>query len=441
MDSNWRPLLQGPQADQALQTVREIADALPAVIDSSPDFRQASLAAGRSGEALFYTYLALHTGEEPAADRAAELLDQIVEALASTPMSPSLYSGFPGVAWALEHLQHRLFESDPADPAGPADTAEDEEDAAADPFLEIDEALLGPLGRSPWTGEYDLISGLSGLGVYALERLPRPTAASLLERIVDRFAEIADHMDEGAAWFTQPERLPDWQREIHPRGNYNLGVAHGLPGVLPILAGACAAGVAVERARPLLDDAVRWLLARRLEPGLDSCFDTTYAPWEEPQTSRLAWCYGDPGIAATLLASAQAVGEPAWEREALDIGLHSAARPEPTSLIRDAGLCHGAAGLGHLFNRLYQSTGEERFAEAARFWLQRTLGFQERGEGVAGYRAWEVNPETKIPGWRPDGGFLEGATGIGLALLGAISNVEPAWDRVLLLSVRKPGED
>ena len=435
MDSNWRPLLQGPQADQALQTVREIADALPAAADSAPDFRQASLAGGRAGEALFYAYLALHTGEESAANHAAERLDQAVEALASTPMSPSFYSGFPGVAWTLEHLQGRLFESEPAE------SVEEEDAEASDPFLEIDEALLGPLGRSPWTGEYDLISGLSGLGVYALERLPRPTAASMLERIVDRFAELAERMDEGVAWFTQPERLPDWQREIHPRGNYNLGVAHGLPGVLPILAGACAAGVAVERARPLLDDSVRWLLARRLESGFDSCYDTTYAPWEEPNSSRLAWCYGDPGIAAALLATAQAVGEPAWEREALDVGLHSAARPESSSLIRDAGLCHGAAGLGHLFNRLYQATGEERFAEAARFWLERTLTFQERGEGVAGYRAWEVNPETKIPGWRTEAGFLEGATGVGLALLGAISEVEPAWDRVLLLSVRTPQGD
>ncbi len=135
------------------------------------------------------------------------------------------------------------------------------------------------------------------------------------------------------------------------------------------------------------------------------------------------------------------MGEPAWEREALDIGLHSAARPESTALIRDAGLCHGAAGLGHLFNRLYQSTGEERFAGAARFWFERTLRFQQRGEGVAGFQAWEVNPETKVPGWRPEAGFLEGATGIGLALLGAISGVEPAWDRVLLLSVRKPPGD
>ncbi|HEV2853321.1 MAG TPA: lanthionine synthetase C family protein [Thermoanaerobaculia bacterium] len=432
MDSNWHPLLQGSLADQAFRAVQEIAAALPGAPDSSEAARQSSLAAGHAGEALFYTYLALHTGDESAADRAAGLLDQAAEELAGTPMSPSLYAGFTGVAWTLEHLQGRLFEVAESSAA---------EDAAEDPFLEIDEALLGPLGRSPWTGEYDLISGLSGLGVYALERLPRPTAAAMLERIVERLDELADKNEEGAAWFSQPERLPEWQRELHPRGNYNLGVAHGLPGVIPILAGACAAGVAVDRARPLLDDAVRWLLARRLDPGFGCCFDTTYAPWEEPNRSRLAWCYGDPGIAAALLATARAVDEPAWEREALDIGRQAAARPESESMIRDAGLCHGAAGLGHLFNRLYQETGEEPFAEAARFWFERTLRFQEPGEGVAGFRAWEVNPITKEPGWRTTSGFLEGAAGVGLALLGAVSNVEPAWDRVLLLSVRTPEGD
>lgn len=430
MDSNWRPLLHGPQADQALQTVREIADALPTTNDLE-EFRQASLAGGQTGEALFYAYLALHTGEEAAAEQASELLDQSAEALASTPMSPSLYAGFPGVAWTLEHVQRRLFEVEEGGEDG---------DESGDPFLEIDEALNAPLGRSPWVGEYDLISGLSGLGVYALERLPRPSAVTMLEQIVDRFAELSERREEGVTWFTPPERLPDWQREIHPNGYYNLGVAHGLPGVLPILAGACAAGVAVDRARPLLDDAVRWLLGRRLDSGFDSCFDTSYMPSEKSSPSRLAWCYGDPGIAATLVATARAVGEPDWEREAVAIGLHSAARPESTALIRDAGLCHGSAGLGHLFNRLYQATGEERFAEAARHWLLHVMGFQVRGEGVAGYRAWEVNPETKEPGWRPDAGFLEGATGIGLALLAAISSVEPAWDRVLLLSVRTPGE-
>jgi hypothetical protein len=420
MSTSWRPLLEGPVADQASQAIREIATSLMLPEPSSLAGRPASVAGGSAGKALFYAYLHLHTADPAAADQAANLLDQAAEELAGTPMAPSLYSGFSGIAWAMEHLRGRLFEE-----------GDDEEE---DPVQEIDEALLTPLSRSPWVGEYDLIGGLAGLGVYALERLPRPSAAALLEQIVDRLAELAETMDDGTAWFTPVERLPEWQRAIHPRGVYNLGVAHGLPGVLPVLAGACAAGVAVERARPLLDSSVRWLLARRYGPEVGSRFGTTYAPWEDPAPSRLAWCYGDPGIAAALLATARAVGEPEWERQAIETAVAAATRDESSALVRDTGLCHGAAGLSHLFNRLYQETGEERIGQAARFWFDRTLAMRAPGEGIAGFRAWEVNPGGE-PGWRSDSGFLEGAAGIGLALLGAVSTVEPAWDRMLLISL------
>lgn len=424
MSTSWHPLLEDSLAAQASQAVGEIAESL-VLPEPSEGGRAASLAGGLTGQALFYTYLSLHTAEPSAAERAADLLDKAAEELANQPMAPSLYAGFPGIAWTMEHLRGRLFEAD----------GEEEEE---DPIQEIDEALLTPLSRSPWAGEYDLIGGLAGLGVYALERLPRPGAAALLERIVDRLAELAEVMADGTAWFTPVERLPEWQREIHPRGVYNLGVAHGLPGVLPVLAGACAAGVAVERARPLLDSSVSWLLARRYGPEVGSCFGTTYAPWEEAAPSRLAWCYGDPGIAAALLATSRAVGEPEWERQAVETALACVERDESTALIRDTGLCHGAAGLAHLFNRMFQETGEERLGRAARFWFERTLQMRAPGEGIAGFRAWEVNPGGQ-PGWRADSGLLEGAAGIGLALLGAISRVEPAWDRMFLVSLPPVG--
>ena len=37
-----------------------------------------------------------------------------------------------------------------------------------------------------------------------------------------------------------------------------------------------------------------------------------------------------------------------------------------------------------------------------------------------------------------DPGFLEGSAGIGLALLAAVSEVDPGWDRVFLESLRGP---
>jgi hypothetical protein len=422
--SPWRPLLTGDLAARALQAVDEIAAALdssdpsgsPAAV--AAEARGASLAGGTAGQALLHAYLHLHSGDDRQADRAADLLETAAEALSSTVMAPGLYSGFTGVAWTVEHLQGRLFEADPDD----------------DPNLEIDEALLAFLDSSSEPDEYDLIVGFTGIGVYGRERLPRPTGAAVLEKVIARLAAQAETGAEGTTWFTTPARLPEWQREIHPDGLYNLGVAHGMPAVVALLAVAGAAGVAAERARPLLDGAVSWLLSHRLPPGTGSCFSSSFYPGDEPTPSRLAWCYGDPGIAATLLLAAQATGEQAWESEALAIAHSTVQRAETTAGIRDPGVCHGAAGLAHLYNRLWQSTGEEAFAGAARFWFERTLELRVPDEPVAGFRAWRIGEPGGTGHWEPEAGFLEGATGIGLALLAAASTVEPEWDRILLLS-------
>ncbi|MDP9121776.1 MAG: Lanthionine biosynthesis cyclase LanC, partial [Acidobacteriota bacterium] len=121
----------------------------------------------------------------------------------------------------------------------------------------------------------------------------------------------------------------------------------------------------------------------------------------------------------------------------------AAARLEETAGVRDAGLCHGAAGLAHLFNRMYQTSGVEELGTAARRWFDKTLDYRRPGEGVGGFLAFD--PSGSVPGavpgaaqWRSDPNFLEGSAGVGLALLGAVSTVEPAWDRLLLASLPAP---
>jgi hypothetical protein len=317
------------------------------------------------------------------------------------------------VGWAIAHLQGRLPELD-----GEGDAAE------------IDEALRCHLDPSPWTGDYDLIDGLVGFGVYALERLPRPGAVACLERVIGHLAETAKRRPEGVTWWTNPAWLPPETSAKSPQGYYNLGLAHGVPGVIALLGQACAAGVAVEGARPLLHGAVRWLLAHQLPEG----FSYLVGPEGADQPARLAWCYGDPGVAAALLLAARLLDEPAWERAALAIARRAAGRPPEQAGVVDAGLCHGAAGLGHLFNRLFQATGEPCLARAAKSWFERALQMWRPGRGVGGYEAWQLADDGQVT-WIADRGLLTGAAGIALALQAATTAVEPGWDRLLLVSV------
>jgi len=419
--SSWSPILPPDAAARALRVVDEIAaDARKSLDEPRPDAaswlrRGPSLAGGDAGLAYFFTYLDQIRPGQGYDDAAMELLERAIDATGNLQAPPGLYSGFSGVAWTLEHLRGRLFE-----------------DEGEDPGEEVIAALGEHVGITPWRGHYDLISGLVGFGVYALERLPRSGARECLEQVVARLAETAERRPDGVTWLTGPDLMIDRDLEVYPQGNYNLGVAHGVPGVIGMLARACAAGV---DARGLLDGAVAWLLAQKQPAGSGSVFGYNVAPGDaEPRPTRLAWCYGDLGIAATLLMAARVMGEEGWELEALAIARDAAARPEDKAGVVDAGICHGGAGAVHLFNRLYQATGDPVFRDAALAWFERTLAFRKPGSGVGGFEMWIMGDGQELA-WHADPGFLTGSAGVGLALLAAASPVEPQWDRVLLADI------
>jgi hypothetical protein len=432
----WQPLLEGALKDCAWESVQAIvADLERPGQEPSGDF---SLAGGSAGLAVLHGYLAQSGHGHESDALAREYLQHAAAAVAELPATASLYSGLTGVGWAMAHL---LLEKgiSPFCRNGPKGASHkmDLSPFPADDLAEIDEVLLDHLDQSPWSGEYDLIEGLVGFGVYALERLPRPAATACLERVVDRLAETAEPQGGGVTWWTDPVWLPSETRAEFSRGYYNLGLAHGVPGVIGLLGQVCPAGVAHDKARPLLDGAVRWLLD---QDGPDG-FSNWVVPGTTGNRARLAWCYGDPGVAAALLGAARCVAEPAWEAAALAIARRAAQRPYEESGVKDAGLCHGSAGLAHLFNRMFHATGEPELAQVARSWFEQTLAMRRPGRGIGGYEAWKSDEAAGQSG-SSDADLLNGAAGIALALLAATTSIEPRWDRMLLLSIppRVPSE-
>jgi len=420
--SSWQPLLVREARTRARAAARLVADEL-AEGELLRDGADCSLAGGLAGLAVMYGYLARAWPGSGYDRLASRYLNRALRALGEVRLSAALYEGFTGVAWAAAHLSALGVDQDCDRGLG-----------------RIDVALRDYVGRSPWRHGFDLTSGLVGLGVYALERLPEPAAYEILELTVARLDEIAERSPAGVTWHTPTGRLRPDERERFPNGYYDLGLAHGVPGVIGLLGGACAHGVAIEQARPLLKGAVRWLLAQAsVTEERGSRFAYRVAP-DVPAGStpaRSAWCYGEPGIATTLLCAARAVGATEWERQAIEIAHRAARRPVEETGVLDAGLCHGAAGLGQIFNRLAQATGDGLLADAARRWLAHALDLREPGSGIAGF----VSPAVDTgDGERRDAdpALLTGAPGIALALLAASTDLEPAWERVLLLSTAVP---
>jgi hypothetical protein len=216
-------------------------------------------------------------------------------------------------------------------------------------------------------------------------------------------------------------------RALYPAGGVDLGMAHGMAGILPLLARACALGVSEATVRPLLDGAVGWILASLADSPAGRTAPAFVAAGGAPAPARSAWCYGDPGVALALLLAARDTGEPDWDLAGTELALRAASRPARLCGVNDAGLCHGAAGLAHLFARMHELTGRHELADAATFWMERTIEMCDRF----------LDAENAEPAWTGLG-VLEGAAGIALVLLAGCLPAEPAWDQMLLISTGLP---
>lgn len=400
----WRPLLEGPAAAQALTALNSIVEALARPPEEDPT--DPSLSGGDSGRSLLFTYLAQAFPGRGYDDVALVYLERAFDGAGRLTLSPGLYIGYSGIAWTAQHLRGRLLDAD-------EDTNE-----------EIDAALEQALGAGAWP-EYDLIRGLVGIGVYAIERLPQPAAVTCLDAVLSQLAELAVEDDEGLRWWSTPLRPGRRSDHLH-----DVGLAHGLAGAVALLGEVCrvAPPALATRARPLLDGAIKWLLGQRLpQPG--ACYPAVVEPGFPSLPTRSAWCYGDPGVGIALLGAGRAVGMPAWRDEALATLHGVAARPLAEIQATDPGLCHGAAGLAHLYHRVYRATGDEALGAVARTWFERTLEMYHPGEGVGGFRSWQ--PAQEGWHWVDDPGLLTGSTGIALALLAAVTPIAPAWDHML----------
>ena len=311
-------------------------------------------------------------------DEAGSALSAAIAGL-SDRHSPGLFGGAARIAFTVSHLSG----GDDADTAIEA----------------IERSLIRFLERP--SDAYDLISGLVGIAVPALQRISegRPSATSepLMLAILEQLERMARPMPTGIAWHTSPTLLPKWQRDLAPDGYFNLGLAHGIPGVVAILARYIAAGVEVERARTLLEGALAYLRSVA-SPRTGSRYPTWLASKREEAEPRVAWCYGDPRRGGRRHVGGHCDGPGRLAGRGARPRPRHGGRSFEASQVVDAGLCHGAAGVAHLFNRLSQATGDAVLARAADTWFTRTLAMRNT-EPVAGFPRWI--PTDGQMGWIP----------------------------------------
>jgi hypothetical protein len=181
-----------------------------------------------------------------------------------------------------------------------------------------------------------------------------------------------------------------WEQALYGKRFHILGPAHGF-----------AANVYVLARGDLLDGARRQELERRAVASLaaHALRDDGLAQWPpsvEPSSvpRRTQWCHGAPGIVASLATLAPGDDE---LTELLVAGGELTWRAGP--LRKGANLCHGTAGNGFAFLKLFERTGDELWLARARAFAMHSIAQVERAGtefGRGRHSLWTGDPGTAL---------------------------------------------
>ncbi len=364
---------------------------------------------GNLGMALFLLFFSNLNNDERYYDKSIKLIEQELSCYSEHLENLTFWTGIAGLGWYCNAMVKKYIDS--------------EYDAG---FTAIDELLENQMliCNNSDLYYYDHLHGGLGFGHYFLTADKKAAIASLVEKM--HGSAIEDYHTKGKKWKTNTEHLSEhW--------DYNISLSHGMSSIVIMLTKILQKGIEREKCAELIEGAVNYFLAQKLPKGNHTSVFGNYAleSLEQPHSSRLAWCYGDLGIAVALWRASQALGRKDWESEAKALLRHASIRRDlKENGVMDACFCHGTSGIAHIFNRMWRETGMPECRDAAAYWIGQTLKMAKFEDGLAGYKTWQGAER----GFRNEYGLLEGIAGIGLVLLAYLSDEEPTWDECLLLS-------
>jgi hypothetical protein len=291
--------------------------------------RDQSLADGTLGVALLH----METGNRPAA--AAALRHAVAGGVSIAP-GASLFYGAPALAFVLATSNHpRLAQARATAADGTATVTRRRLDTA---HRRIDRH------SQPDYAEYDLIRGLTGLGV-TLRRLGN---RDLLRHVLDYLVRLTQPLGALPGWWCT--NGPDRTQPANG-GHANFGIADGITGPLALLALTARDGITVDGHTEAITHICRWM-----DTWQQHTDGITWWPQTITRTDlhrgtparhappRPSWCYGTPGIARAQQLAAHALRDAARQHRA-EAAFTAVTDPAQLRRLADRSLCHGTAGL------------------------------------------------------------------------------------------------
>ncbi|MDR3624201.1 MAG: lanthionine synthetase C family protein [Chlamydiales bacterium] len=303
-------------------------------------------------------------------------------------------------------------------------------------FNQIEEKVtLGlPIHPELW----EIISGLSGIGIYCLKAIDNEDIYNLLTKILSSLVKLATHIEIGGhkipAWYHPSYyQFIDQDKITFPFGNFNLGMAHGIAGVMALLSIAKLNGISVKDQEYALKYFSNWLLSKKIVKNGSISWPDRISFQEEITHSKTktgtmnAWCYGTAGVARSLYLCGKAIDSKTIQEEAI------AAFESMSDVPKSPTFCHGIAGLLTLTDLMAIDSRSFQLKQRVEFLKSHLLDTYKEDRPI-GFWDLELTTSNTEPQEREKIGLLDGCVGVLLTLLGP--EVYPKWQPLFLINER-----
>lgn len=272
-------------------------------------------------------------------------------------------------------------------------------------------------------GNYDFLHGAIGIAYYFLYAKPQFSSS-----FFSQFFFILNSLIENSV---NKSTIPAYNHETDQviANQVNLGLSHGIPSILKFSLQCYKQNICPDQAKQLYRNISNFLVAN-VNKDHTHCYFPFSIDFNDSRAikNRLAWCYGDLSLAYILYQA----GVVYSDKKIIDFSLEilrncTQKKDYIDTLVMDGGLCHGSAGVAHIYNRLWVSTNEYIFKEATNFWIHKTIDFANMYGGQ--YKKYVLTTKE----YNSEPSLLEGAAGVGLVLLSYLSG-DLSWDYCLMLN-------
>jgi lantibiotic biosynthesis protein len=286
--------------------------------------------------------------------KSLQLLEKLLDVFSDLELPTGLIEGFDGIGWVIHYLKKcEIIESEEL-------------------LNDLDPYLIQSIKLNIDNNNYDLLYGSIGKIQYLIDsnRNKEPFVIELVNGIVEKLYATKIEIKGSIYW--------------HELDNYkiNLGLAHGLPSILIFLIRLKDLGYQ----NPLIIKMITGILKsfkvfKNKIPSISSygvCYPVTK---NLNSNSRLAWCYGDLGIAYAFLYCSRVMKNRKVEsvyNEMVNLILNRGI--SDSGLVHfndysffDTGFCHGISGISYFIYKYNELQPSPFIEDSLEYWEKELL--------------------------------------------------------------------